>query len=602
MERRGIGRIGTGLAGVLLATGACLAEARIGYLTLEDAYVERQQVASGFGGAEETTLRDVIATLDSIAGRDDLEGLVLRLREPTLNRTQMEEIGRAITRVRDAGKRVHVFTENYGTGEVLLGCFADEMILQAGGSLSIPGVYMEEMYLADTLRWIGIEPDYVQIGDYKGAQEMMANAAPSPEWDQNISGLLDAMYADMLSVIERGRGLSRQQAEDALAQCFWASGQIAIDAGLLDTEIDRMDLEAHLSDQYAERVTLVDDLWVTSGPAKPDFASMGMFEAFGALMRMMSETGVREPQRDTIALLYIDGVIVDGESGGGGLLAGGTSVGSLTVRKALREIETNDLVKGLVVRIDSPGGSATASEMIWQGLQRVSAAGKPVWVSVGSMAASGGYYIAVGADRIFVNQSSIVGSIGVVGGHLAMGGLYEKLRMNVVPRARGPRADILGSTDVWSPENKAMIRKRMTETYDLFASRVVAGRPGIDMARAAEGRLFLGADAIELGMADAVSGIDAVLQSMADETRLEPGAYDVLEYPAPVTFGELIEQMLGISAHAPGRVESSAIATAARAALGEDVWAQASWSIRALLEFRDRPVMLVLPRVLVWRW
>src|SRR5690606_7120002 len=135
----------------------------------------------------------------------------------------------------------------------------------------------------------------------------------------------------------------------------------------------------------------------------------------------------------------------------------------------------DDLIKGVIIRINSPGGSATASEVIWRGVQRV-AAKKPVWVSVGSMAASGGYYIAVAGDKIYVTPSGIVGSIGVVGGKISMGGLYDLLHVNVVERARGPRADLFSSSQPWTDQQRAFVRDKMAETYDLFTRRVAQGR------------------------------------------------------------------------------------------------------------------------------
>ena len=592
--------VAVAIVGVFGATAPAMAAVRVGYLTLEESYPERQALAPGMlGGEGDRTLRDVIATLDDVAARDDLSGLVVRLREPQLKQTQIEEIGRAMERVRASGKKVYVFTEIYGTGEILVGCHADEIILQDGGVVSIPGIYMQEMFLADTLRWVGVEPDYVQIGDYKGASEMMARTGPSPEWDQNISGVLDAMYENMLQTIMHGRRMSHAEAETALAQCFWADGKRALMAGIIDAEVDRLDLDAHLARQYGDSVAMVSDLWVTSDGPAPDFASMGMFEAFGTLMRALSEGGTRAPSRDTIALLYIDGMIIDGESSRS-LLGGSESVGSLTVRKALKEIEQDPLVKGLVVRIDSPGGSAVASEIIWQGIKRVSAAGKPVWVSVGSLAASGGYYIAVAGERIYVNPGSIVGSIGVVGGKLAMDGLFEKVKANVVARARGPRADMMGSLHVWTPDERAIIRERMTETYNLFASRVQSGRRGIDLSKTAEGRLLVGQDAVALKMADGVEGIDQVIAGMAEALSLGAGSYDVLDYPAPKSLEEVIQDLVGMGASA--RLPEGALAAAGRAALGEEAWRQVSWGVEAVLQLRNRPVMLVMPRVLMWKW
>jgi protease-4 len=284
---------------------------------------------------------------------------------------------------------------------------------------------------------------------------------------------------------------------------------------------------------------------------------------------------------------------------------GGASVGSLTIRKSLREIEEDDRVKGLIVRINSPGGSAIASESIWIGLRRVAEV-KPVWVSVGSMAASGGYYIAVGGDRIFVDPSSIVGSIGVVGGKIAMGGLYEKLKVHVVPRARGPVADMMSTVAPWSEEERAFVTARMKETYDQFVDRVKRGREGIDIGQTAEGRLFTGGRAVELKMADEVGGFSEALGALAKKTGLREGEYDVMDYPPAKSLQEALGEMaerFGVSASA-GAVEGAGLAplvSALRDAIGAKAWPGVRDAVQSLLQLRDEPVLVAMPRVLVFR-
>jgi protease-4 len=285
-------------------------------------------------------------------------------------------------------------------------------------------------------------------------------------------------------------------------------------------------------------------------------------------------------------------------------------VGSRTVRNALEDILTEDLVKGVVVRIDSPGGSATASEIIWQGVKRV-AEKKPVWVSVGSMAASGGYYIAVSGSKIYVNPSSIVGSIGVVGGKMSMEDLYKNLRVNVVGRGRGPMAEMFASHRVWSEEQRATVRAKMTETYELFTSRVSAGRPGIELSQTAEGRLFTGDKAIALKMADKLGGLRVAIEDMASELSLDD--YEVLDYPAPRAFPDVLKDAMGSFVSAPGAIGAGIGAPGAtpsapaivggvvREVLGEKAWRQMAPSVEAFMQLRDHKVLLVSPRMIVFR-
>lgn len=573
--------------------------ATVGYLKLEGQYPERHSMPPFLMMQDgEVTFRELVEALEEAADRPRaLDGLMIRISDLTISTTQIEEIGTALESLREGGTRIHVFTEIYGPAELLLGSFADDVIIQKGGSVTLPGLYLEEMFLADALGAIGVRPDFVQVGDYKGASEPIANSEPSPKWNENIDGLLDGLYANLREHLSEGRSLSPARLDEAMEASVLANDTTAIEVGLVDAAVDRSDLDEHLERMYDDSIRW-DARVGPSGASAPDFASMGFFEAFSQLMLMM-EPMAQGTSRDTIAVVHIDGAIVDGESQPAGL-TGGASVGSQTIREVLGDLEKDENVKGVVVRINSPGGSAIASESIWLGLQRL-AEDRPVWTSVGDMAASGGYYIAVASQRIFVAPSSIVGSIGVVGGKLALEGLYDKLHINVVPRARGPRASMLGMLAPWSPTERELIRQKMTETYDLFVRRVEAGREGIDIDRTAEGRLFTGVQAIELEMADDLGGLDDAIIHMARDLGLEEGAYDVIDYPPPPTFDEFLEQAFPMLAGARASPSTPLVLESMRELLGPIAFDQLMDHIAAMMQLRREPVLLTSPRVLIRR-
>lgn len=540
-------------------------------------------------GGEFVTLSSLLASLEEVASAGEYEGVVLRLKDAAIPTTQVQEIGEAIRRVRERGVRVHVFAENYGNAEIMLASYADEAIVQAGGSVSLTGLYMEELFLADTLSWLGVKADLVQVGDYKGANEMFVRSEPTEAWDWNINQLLDGLYGEMRLVLTTNLGLDDARLDAAMERGWFADAADAVEAGLVGAEVDLPALGNHLAEAYGEPVS-----WHEIEP--PSEMQLDTSNPF-AILRMLSTPPDHSPDRETIAVLHIVGTIVDGDSASGGLM-GGESAGSRTIRNALEEILESDLVRGVVVRIDSPGGSAIASEVIWRGLRRV-AERKPVWVSVGSMAASGGYYAAVGGDRIYVNPSSIVGSIGVVGGKFSMGELYAKLRVNVVPRSRGPRASLFSSTEPWTADEREFVRAKMAETYDLFTSRVRSARPGVDLSESAEGRLFTGRRAIELGMADEIGSLDDAIADLAIELGLEE--YDVMTYPGPKSLEEVLEDMLGGFVGAPPAGAQLGAARAAAELLGPSGWRQVSNAGRALLQFRREPVQAVMPRIVILR-
>jgi protease-4 len=389
-----------------------------------------------------------------------------------------------------------------------------------------------------------------------------------------------------------------------MERLWMAHAEEAAELGLIDRAVDLADLSKVVGEE------LEGDIEWDMDPLDREHApKMDLGNPFAALSILTREPETK-PKRESIAILHIDGAIVDGDSSMGGF-SGEPTVGSRTVRNALQDIQDEDLIKGVIVRIDSPGGSATASEVIWQGLRRV-AEHKPVWVSVGSMAASGGYYLAVAGDRVYVNPSSIVGSIGVVGGKISMEGLYDRLKVNVVSRSRGPLGGLFSSAP-WGENELRIVRNKMTETYNLFASRVEAGRPDADLDQIGEGRLFTGDKALRMRMADALGGLDVALEDLASE--LELGDYDVMHFPGPKSLPEVLDDFFGgAAASAPlssplqgvqGAISRMAtpaeISAVGRQLLGTAAWPQVSRQIDTLMLLREEPVILLSPSAVIFR-
>lgn len=574
----------------------------IGLIEIERTPRERPSAAAALFEHSEQTLRGLVEAVERAGNDPDIKGLVIRLRGAELSTTQVEEFGAALQKLRDSGRRVHVFSEWYDRSDLLLGCYADEVLIQEGGPVSLPGIYTEEMYLADTLEWIGVKADLVQVGDYKGANEAMTRNAPSPQWEQNINSLIDGLYGNFRERLKAGRRLDDASLDRAMERAWLACAKTAQESGLIDATMDLPEISAHLERGYSAQEAGLD--WTNLLDEKQRPQRRRVSNPMELLGRVAAAPPT--PSRDTIAIVHIDGPIIDGESRSGGF-SGDESVGSWTIRKSLGEIEEDDHVKGVILRINSPGGSAVASEIIWQGVRRV-AAKKPVWVSVGSMAASGGYYIAVSGDRIYVNPSSIVGSIGVVGGKLALSGLHEKLKLRTYGRARGPMAELMSSKP-WTDEQRNLVRTKMAEVYDLFTSRVQRGRDGIDLSRTAEGRLFTGNQAIELKMADMLGGLQVAAADMAAELKLQPGKYDLLDYPEPLGVGELFAEMLGgaaMGAEGGGGFGGSMVVSPTtpvggviREIVGPQHWPAVRDSIGALMQLRDEPVILASPKVVI---
>jgi protease-4 len=580
---------------------------RVGLITVEGTPRARPSELAWLLGSKEPTLRELVEAIGEAGENEKIDTLAIRLKDAELDRADAEEIGAAITRAREGGKRVVVFAESYGPMEFVVGSFADRAVIQSGGAAELPGMFMQELYLADTLSWLGLKADMVQIGDYKGADETMVNAGPSKAWDQNINQLLDSLYGTMREELKAGRKLDDAGLDAAMKTAWMADADEAVKSGLVDAAVDLPALGAYLATGKADakadkdavewvEIPVGDEGELAVDPSNP-------MAAFGAMMQIFSKMPEKTPKGPAIAVLHIDGTIVDGDSKTGGLF-GEASVGSRTIRNALEDIRGEDKIKGVVVRIDSPGGSAVASEIIWQGIRAVAAV-KPVWVSVGGMAASGGYYCAVAGDRIYLNPSSIVGSIGVVGGKMAMGGLFEKVKVHAVSRGRGPMAGMFDPSRPWNAEELGLIRAKMTRTYELFTKRVSQGRKGIDLSTTAEGRLFAGEKAVAMKMADEVGGLDDAIDDLAEQLKLED--YEVMDFPGPKGLGEVLEDMLGGMAMGPSLAAAQSgrdqwhVASLLREVVGERDWPVVAGAVRGLMELRKEPVVLMMPRAIVIR-
>lgn len=601
MFTRALAGIAVLACGVLAGQGMAQdAGARLAWINIEKSLPDRPSELAWLTGSQNApTLRDTISAIAGAAGDARYRGIVVRMKDASLSTSQVYELGAAIRGARAAGKKVHLFAESMGTAELMLGSFADEVIGQSGGGVSFPGVYMEEVFLADLLSWAGLKADMVQVGDYKGASEQLARSTPSPQWEENINALLDGMYDAVRAPLMAGRGLDQAGLDQAMDVMWLADMEQAKEAGMVDSVVDLASLTQHFSGVYGGEVNIQTIKPGSKGQVDPATASPF------ALFSLFSREPDHKPKRDTIAVLHINGQIVDGDSGAS--FMGGTTVGSRTVRNAIEDIMREKRVRAVVVRIDSPGGSATASEVMWQGLRRLSQT-RPVWVSVGGMAASGGYYCAVGGSRIVLTPASIVGSIGVVGGKVSMRGLYDRFNVNVVERARGPRAAMFSSATPWTDREVAAVRERMTETYSLFTSRVLSGRPGLNLEKAAEGRLFVGVQAVSVGLADELGTLDETIAGLAAHVGLSE--YDVMDYPGPRSLSSVLEDALKGFVHSPingvHRTGAAVSAGGLAAGLGEEVMGAAAWAqvrdqLGALLNLREERIMLVSPRAIIWR-
>ncbi len=542
--------------------------------------------------AADDTLQSVLDRIEYVRTRDDHTGLVISLDQPQLSLTQCTAIATAIQRLRDAGKPVVAFAEVYSLRDYLIASAADRVVLQHKGGVELTGLSVEELYLAGMLKKIGVEADFVQVGKYKGADEPLTRTGPSEAWDENFNSLLDDLYAQVLTQIAAGRGKTEAEIEALMADAWTLTDEELLERGAVD-ELADGDLLDVTTAAYGDDFVWDTELGLSEKASTPD-------NPF-ALFTLLFQEPTRRTTRPTIAVINAVGPIMSGESSVGDGLFTSDSVGSRSIVAALEEVLNDDNIKGAVVHIDSPGGSALASEVIWQAMRELGEE-KPLYVSVGSMAASGGYYMACAADRVYVQPQSIVGSIGVVGGKLALGGLYDWAGINVVRRNRGPSADLFNSVEPFTEAQRGQVREAMEVVYEQFLDRVKAGRGERlgDVSEVAAGRLFTGSTAVDNGMADLIGSAEKATGDLADAQGLGEGEYDVVNLPAPMSLSEYLDGVFGV--RSPGvKVEAPAAAVALKRVLGDAAWSQVTRTLTGLMLLRTEPILTLMPAAIVVR-
>jgi protease-4 len=505
---------------------------KVPYFDLSDGVTEKPADFNFFGGDQvSVTLRVLIDRLEKARQDADVKGVLVRLEEGSLNLSQAMELREELNSLRKDGKRVFAYADSYDTTSYIAASGASDVCMLEGGDIMVPGVGFETMFAKGLLDKVGVKADFVQIGEYKGADEEFTRTGASDELKGELNRLADSLYGQIVATISTSRKVPVETVK-ALVDDSLIPGPEAKSSGLVDYLVDAGGMRDLMADKLGAKVDLVADY----GQDQKDSVDLSSPFAFFAMLTHKPE----ESTRPGIAVVYAEGVIVDGDSGSG-ILNDSGNIGSDTMREALRDAEKDDKIKAVVIRIDSPGGSALASEAMWQAARRV-AKTKPVIISVGSMAASGGYYLASAGDYIFADPTAIVGSIGVVGGKFVYTDLFAKLGLSTESFVRGRNADLFSSSTEWDDRQRAQVTNWMRKTYDQFTERVMTTRHGkiADIDAVARGRIFSADQAKDRGMVDQIGGIQETINYAAGKASLKAGDYDVRVFPPAKTLADLL--------------------------------------------------------------
>jgi len=498
---------------------------------LEPPFEETRTARLPFSRGRSPSLLETLRALDAAASDRRVGGVLLRCAGAPHGYAAAASLRRAVAAVRAAGKPVAAYGESMHQAEYWVASGADKLWLPETGSIHLVGLRSESMFFARLLARLDLKPDVVRVGSHKAAAESFTRESMSPESREQIEAYLDDVFGELVAAIATGRRLDAAVVRERIDAGPYRA-ETACEAGLADGCL--------YPDQVEEALA---DLLPASGEAPTAGAAPRArlidAETYAAIHADDPGWSPLFRARPRIAYLVASGAI-QRRTGMAGI-----SVEALS--RTLRALGEDDDVRAIVLRIESPGGDALASDILWRAAS-VAKREKPLVVSMGEVAASGGYFAAVAGDAIFAEAPTLTGSIGVVGGKLDAGALLEKLGVDHDAVERGRRAGLLTPLRGFTPDERNLVRRDMEAVYDVFLRRVEAGRKltRADLAGIAQGRIWSGVRALALGLIDAHGGpLEAIREarSRAGLAGEDAVALDVQPSHAPL---DLVRGLLGI--------------------------------------------------------
>lgn len=448
-------------------------------------------------------LLDLLQALRRAAADPRIAGVLLHLHGVVAGPSRLLSLHREIELVRRSGKPVVAFGESLSGAELLLASAASRVIMPESGSLLLLGLRAERLHLAGLLRRLGLRVEVLSVGAYKTAAERFTREHMSEEEREQLGALLDDLDREVVARLAAGRGLPEEAVRDRIDRGPY-TGRGALEAGLVDDLLYPDEVEGVLRELAPGR-----------GPSEePRLVDVDRYHRMVAAW----PPGARLTQpRPRLAYLVLRGPIHRGRAPHG--------IACDRVRGWLDALRRDPAIRAVVVRLETPGGDAVASDLLHRELQRLGGR-KPVVASLGDVAASGGYFLAAGCGGIVAEAGSVTGSIGVVGARLDASELLDRAGIRAEAIERGARAGLLSPTRRLEPGERRALRAAMEELYGLFVARVAEGR-GLDAERVRAlggGRVYSGAAARREGLVDRLGGPLEAVEEAAARAGLAPGA------------------------------------------------------------------------------
>ncbi|MCJ0742929.1 signal peptide peptidase SppA [Pedobacter montanisoli] len=460
-----------------------------------------------FVGDGERTIgfADVIRALKKAKTDDNIDAVYINVSSPNAGMASMLEVRNAIIDFKESEKPVIAYSEVYTQGAYYLASVANKVYLNPQGSLEFKGFSSQITFIKGALEKLGIEAQIIRVGNYKSAVEPLINDKMSDYNRQQVTAYVNGLYQTYLSGIAESRKISVDSLSDIANNYKIRLADDAVKYKMVDAL------------KYKDEV-ITELKAITSKGKKEDISTISIND----YIRNLTTSNITSDKR--IAIIYANGDIVDGEGSA-------DQIGSERISRAIRKARLDDKVKAIVLRVNSGGGSALASEVIWREVE-LSKKVKPVISSFGDVAASGGYYIGCAADSIFVQPNTLTGSIGVFGVIPNFQNLLNnKLGITFDGVKTGEYADIMSTNRPMTAGERFIIQNGVNHVYDTFITRVANGRKKTkaQVDSIGGGHVWVGTDAVKIGLADRLAGFKEAIAAAAKKAKISD--YKLVEYP-----------------------------------------------------------------------
>jgi protease-4 len=491
-------------------------------------------------GAAAKTPRQIINNIRKAAKDPRIIGILLKFGGYEMTRTTAFDIQQELVTFKESGKKVFAFMRNSGLRTYLLASAADKIYMPMSGTTFLMGLRIEIPFFKKMFDTIGVTPEFIAIGRYKTAPQIFTMDHISDEYREIMDNFLDALYASFTMSIAEARDVPEDQIVTWIDDGIY-SARDALNAGM----IDELVYESQLDKMLQQELGLVEENHIVENDRETQLHKITSVQ----YTRVKVNVPNLHNNGEKIALIYAKGSIFSGTSD-----ASSSGIGSESMTKLLSKLKEQEEIKGIILRVNSGGGGAMAADIIRHAIHDIKQK-KPVIVSMAEAAASGGYMISAPADSIVAHPTTLTGSIGIFGGKFSLESLFDVIGIRIETLQRGENAGMFSLSEPWTASEKERLRENIQQGYDHFVAVVAEGRAMTTetVETIAQGRVWTGERALELGLVDRLGGIETAIELIKEKLEI-PADEDIqlVEFPKPTSlFKQLLRQIRQFSLKTP---------------------------------------------------